>query len=92
MRMSFLTDCTPLTARATSMALLVAASELTRLLSCTVPLKVSTLISVDFRIDSPKMAALNLEVMMLYVDVLARPFLLLGGRVTDDGCQWKCQE
>ena len=62
-RMSFLTDSTPLTLRATSTALLMSARELTKPLNCTTPLKVSTLISADFSEGSPKTAAFTLVVM-----------------------------
>jgi hypothetical protein len=63
--MSFFTDLTPLTLRATSTALFAADCELTKPLSCTTPLKVSTLISADFSIGSLKTAALTLVVMTL---------------------------
>ncbi len=43
--MSFLTDVTPPAPRATSTALLISARDVTTSLNCTVPLKVSTLIS-----------------------------------------------
>jgi hypothetical protein len=43
--MSFLTDLTPGTLRATATAVFSAACELTNPLSCTMPLNVSTLIS-----------------------------------------------
>ena len=62
-RMSFLTDSTLLTLRATSTALLMSARELTKPLNCTTPLKVSTLISADFSEGSPKTAAFTLVVM-----------------------------
>jgi hypothetical protein len=62
-RMSFLTDSTPLTLRATSTALLMSARELTKPLNCTTPLKVSTLISADFSEGSLKTAAFTLVVM-----------------------------
>jgi hypothetical protein len=54
--MSFLTDVTPLTLRATSTALLMSARELTKPLNCTTPLKVSTLISAYFSDGSLKTA------------------------------------
>ena len=57
-RLSFLTDFIPGTLRATSTTLLTLACELTKPLSCTTPLKVSTLISADFNGDSFKTAAL----------------------------------
>lgn len=50
--MSFLTDVTPPTVRATSTALFAADAELTNPLSWTTPLKVSTLISADFSIHA----------------------------------------
>ncbi|EEF26946.1 conserved hypothetical protein [Ricinus communis] len=60
---SFFTAVTPLTPRATSPALAMSCGWATKPLSCTVPLKVSTLISVDFRVGSLKMLALTLVVM-----------------------------
>src|SRR5256885_16389999 len=62
-RMSFLTDFTPLTLRATSTALLMSVRELTKPLNCTTPLKVSTLTSADFSEGSLKIAAFTLVVM-----------------------------
>src|SRR5258706_8192564 len=62
-RMSFLTDFTPLTLRATSTALLMSAWDRTKPLSCTTPLKVSTLISADFREGSLKTSAFTFVVM-----------------------------
>ena len=62
-RMSFLTDVTPGTLRATSTALLMLACELTKPLNCTTPLKVSTLISADFSDGSLKTAIFTLVVM-----------------------------
>src|SRR4029450_8042602 len=62
-RMSFLTDLTPWTLRATATALLMSALELTKPLNCTTPLKVSTLISADFSDGSPNTAAFTLVVM-----------------------------
>ena len=57
-RISFLTDLTPAIPRASSAARLMSACELTKPLNCTMPLKVSTLISADFRVGSLKIAAL----------------------------------
>ena len=48
-RILSLTDFTSLTLRAASIALLILVCELTKLVSWTTPLKVSTLISADFR-------------------------------------------
>src|SRR5450830_110915 len=62
MRISFLTDFTPFTPRAISPALATDSGLATKPLSCTTPLKVSTLISVDFRVGSLKMLALTLVV------------------------------
>jgi hypothetical protein len=61
--MSFLTAVTPLTLRASCVALLLALLELTNPLNCTTPLKVSTLISADLSVGSPKMADFTLVVM-----------------------------
>src|SRR5271157_5991121 len=63
--MAFLTDLTPGTLRATAIALLMSACELTKPLSCTTPLKVSTLISADFSDGSFITAALTFVVMTL---------------------------
>jgi hypothetical protein len=63
--MSFLTDFTPLTPRASSTALSTAACELTKPLSCTTPLKVLTLISLSFARGSLYMAAFTLVVTSL---------------------------
>ena len=62
-RMSFLTLFTPETPRATSVALLMPACELTKPLNCTEPLNVSTLISVALVIGSLTKAAFTLAVM-----------------------------
>lgn len=80
--MSFLTDFTPLTLPATSTALLMLAWELTKPLSCTTPLKVSTLVSADFSEGSLKTAALTFVVRIVssryspvpsFVGVAAQP-------------------
>jgi len=71
----FLTSLTPLTARVTSAALADAAPDFTKPLNCTVPLKVSTPISVVLSNGSLKIAALTLVVMTVssrYSPVLAR--------------------
>ena len=73
--MSFFTPSTPFTLRATSIALLISACELTKPLNWTVPLKVSTLISVALKAGSLIMAALTLVVITLsstYFPVPAR--------------------
>jgi hypothetical protein len=62
-RISFLTDFTLLTLRATLTALYMSAWYLTKPLSWTVPLKVSTLISADFSEGSLNIAAFTLVVM-----------------------------
>jgi hypothetical protein len=51
-RMSFLTDFTPATPRATWTAWSMSACDLTKPLNCTTPLNVSTLISLTFRVAS----------------------------------------
>jgi hypothetical protein len=80
--MSFLTDITPLTPLASSTALSMFDEELTKPLSWTTPLYVSTLISDDFNVDSRNIASLTLVVMTLssiyspalsLVDVAAQP-------------------
>src|SRR5690349_1214464 len=53
-RMSFFTDFTPFTPRAISPAFVMSPGWATKPDSCTVPLNVSTLISVDFRVGSLK--------------------------------------
>src|SRR3954467_15967356 len=60
--MSFLTDFTPPTFFATMTAASEFACELTKPLSCTTPLNVSTLISADLRFGSPKIAVFTLVV------------------------------
>src|SRR4051812_23589463 len=62
-RMSSLTDFTPSTLRATSLAVTMFSCDLTKPLSCTSPLYVSTLISADLSSGSLKIAALTLVVM-----------------------------
>src|SRR4030095_1058339 len=64
-RMSFLTDFTPPTVRVTSTAFVAAACELTKPLSCTTPLKVSTLISATFSEGSFRMADFTLVVIIV---------------------------
>ena len=61
--MSFLTDLTPATVRATCIAVASFAAELTNPLNWTTPLNVSTLISADLSVGSLKIAALTLPVM-----------------------------
>jgi len=63
--MSFLIDVTPFTLCANSTALLMSDWEPTKPLNWTTPLKVSTLISADFKVGSLNMAALTLVVMTL---------------------------
>src|SRR5690606_32736981 len=58
----FLTACTPLTLRATLVAFGMSWACLTKPLSWTVPLNVSTLISVDFKVGSFTIAAFTLVV------------------------------
>src|SRR3990170_8958729 len=60
--MSFLTDFTPLTPLATATALLISARDLTKPVSCTMPLNVSTLISADLSEGSSSTAAFTLVV------------------------------
>jgi len=60
--MSFLTDVTPLTPRATATAWSMLACDLTKPLNCTRPLKVSTLISADFNDESLNIAVFTLVV------------------------------
>src|SRR5689334_20577648 len=62
-RMSFLTDLTPSTPLATFTAVDSLLAELTKPLSWTMPLNVSTLISADLSVDSLRMAAFTLVVM-----------------------------
>src|SRR5690242_14625318 len=61
-RMSFLTDLTPSTPLATFTAVDSLLAELTKPLSWTMPLNVSTLISADLSVDSLRMAAFTLVV------------------------------
>src|SRR3990172_8757025 len=61
-RMSFLTDFPPATPRATCTALSTSAWDLTKPLSCTTPLNVSTLISLTFRLASLKIAVFTFAV------------------------------
>jgi CRP-like cAMP-binding protein len=63
--MSSFTAFTPSTLRATSTACERASAELTKPLSCTTPLKVSTLISPDFNVASLNIAAFTFVVIML---------------------------
>src|SRR3989339_1553827 len=63
--MSFLMDFTPLTFLVISIALFIAVSEVTKPLSWTTPLNVSTFISRDFRVGSLNIAAFTLLVMTL---------------------------
>src|SRR4051812_42594159 len=63
--MSFLTDFTPPTFFATMTAESALACELTKPLSCTTPLKVSTLISADLRLGCSKIAVFTLAVTTL---------------------------
>src|SRR5665647_2964154 len=62
-RMSLPTEATPLTPCATATARSALAREVTKPLNCTRPLKVSTMISADFRVGSLKMAVLTRVVM-----------------------------
>jgi hypothetical protein len=64
-RMSFLTDVTPPTPRVTFMAVAMLSWERTKPLNWTIPLKVSTLISLNFKLGSLKIAALTLVVITL---------------------------
>jgi len=63
--MSLVTPLTPLTPRASSIARFAASCELTKPLSCTTPLKVSTLISVALVVGLSNMAAFTFVVMTL---------------------------
>jgi hypothetical protein len=54
-----LTDFTPFTVRATDEAVAIFSAELTKPLSCTTPLNVSTLISETFRVGAFRIAALT---------------------------------
>lgn len=61
-RMSFLTDFTPFTPRATFMAVTIFSCERTKPLNWTTPLKVSTLISATFKLGSLRIAVFTLVV------------------------------
>src|SRR5688572_33115724 len=61
--MSFLTDFTPWTPWVTRVAVPELAASATKPLSCTMPLKVSTLISADLRVGSCRIADFTLPVM-----------------------------
>ena len=63
MCISFFTERTPPTASTTFTACSMSAAELANPLSCTAPLNVSTLISLDFKEASLKIAAFTLVVM-----------------------------